>query len=69
MSLASLEPFRPLIAAVLTTSGLIILSRLLPAFERMMEPHSAALGVAYDMAVAVFVAFTFASFLAGLGFV
>jgi hypothetical protein len=69
MSLESLESFRPLIAAVLTTFGLIVLNRLLPVFDHMTDHRSTAVGVAYDVCLAVFIAFTLTSFFTGLGYV
>ncbi len=69
MSFEIFESSRPLIAAVLTTFGLIVLSRLFPAFDRMTEHPSSGLVVAYDICLAISLAFTFSSFLAGLGFV
>jgi hypothetical protein len=69
MSFESLESVRPLITAILTTFGLIVLSRLLPAFDNMMEHRSATRRVAYDLCVAAFAVFTLSFFFAGLGFV
>ena len=68
-SMSSLEAFRPLITALLTTFGLIVLSRLLPAFDRITEHHSSAFGVAYDLCLAGSLAFTLTFFFTGLGFV
>lgn len=68
LSLDSLEALRPFLAAVLTTLGLLALTRLLPAFDGMLERPS-ALQVAYDFSVAGFLVFTLSFFFAGLGYI
>jgi hypothetical protein len=69
MSLESLESVRPLITAVSTTLGLIVLSRLLPVFDSMMEHRSSTRRVAYDLCLAAFSVLTLSFFFAGMGFV
>lgn len=68
LSLDALEPWRPLLAAVLTTLGLIALGRLLPVYDRMVE-RPPVLRAAYDFCLAGFLVFTLSFFFAGLGYV
>lgn len=68
LSLDSLEPLRPHLAALLTTLGLIALSRTLPAFDAALDEPPAR-RIAYDFRLAGLLVFTLAFFFTGLGYV
>jgi hypothetical protein len=68
MNLESPESLQILIASAATAFGLLVLSRLLPVFDAMMErPHVQR--VTYDICLAVFAVFTLSFLFSGLGFV
>jgi hypothetical protein len=66
MNLESLEFFRTFAFASLTTLGLFTLSRLIPAYDRMLD-ESFVRNVTYDLCLAAFLVFTLSFFFAGLG--
>lgn len=68
ISLESSEFLKLLAVAAITSFGFVVLSRLLPAFDRMMDQPD-TIRVGYDLCVAVFLVFTLSFFFAGLGFV